>query len=309
MSALALFGILVVSLAGLLKASDWFVGSAEKIGLSLGISPFIIGVTIVAFGTSLPELASSIAAVFDGESSIVIGNVLGSNITNITLILSLVAIVSGKIVFQKDVMNIDMPLLITSAALLCFVVYDQEVSIFDAVLLLVGLVIFLIYSFKGDEEEKAERTEKVGIQVYGLLIVAGAMVYFGADYTIFAVTGLSKIAGIDPEIIALSLVALGTSLPELIVSITAARKGRNEIAVGNVLGSNIFNTYAVMGIPSFFGELEISDTALSFSLPFMVVITLLFAFMCLSKRISKWEGWMLLLLYVFFVGQLLKDVL
>ncbi|MEM9888917.1 MAG: calcium/sodium antiporter [Bacteroidota bacterium] len=309
MDVLLYVGILVISLSALLKASSWFVDSAEKIGLSFGISPFIIGVTIIAFGTSLPELASSIAAMYEDESSIVIGNVLGSNITNITLILGVVAVVGGTIHFTKDVMNIDMPLLLTSAGLLCFVVYDKNVSIFDAALLLVALVIFLAYSFKSDDEEKLESTEKASIKSYLLLLVAGVGVYFGAEYTILAVTSLSKIAGVDPEIIALSVVALGTSLPELIVSVTAARKGRTEIAVGNVLGSNIFNTYAVMGIPAFFGELEITDNALGFSLPFMTVITVIFAFMCLSKKISRWEGMMLLLLYVFFIGQLMKDVI
>lgn len=309
MDVVLYLGIFVVSLTLLLKASDWFVVAAEKIGLSFGISPFIIGVTIVAFGTSLPELAASIAGVLDGESSVVLGNVLGSNITNVTLILGVVAVVGGTIHFQKDVMKVDMPLLITSAALLYFVVYDRRVSYFDAILLLIALIIFLAYSFKGQEEEKGERTPKVGIKTYLLVVVAGILVFVGAKYTIFAVTKLSEIAQIDPDIIALSLIALGTSLPELIVSVTAARKGRTEIAVGNVLGSNVFNTYAVMGIPRFFGELEITETALDFSLPFMVVITLLFAFMCLSKSISRWEGMLLLLLYVYFVGELLKNAL
>ncbi|MEM0991418.1 MAG: calcium/sodium antiporter [Bacteroidota bacterium] len=315
MDVLMYIGILVVSLAGLLKASDWFVDSAEKIGLSFGISPFIIGVTIIAFGTSLPELASSIAAMYDGKSSIVIGNVLGSNITNITLILGIVSVVGGSInlgrdVMGKDVMNIDIPLLITSAGLLWFIVYDREVSIFDAILLLLALVIFLAYSFKSDENEKKDKQkEKASAKSYFLLLLAGIGVYFGAEYTIFAIDNLSQLAGVDPSIIALSVLALGTSLPELIVSITAARKGSTELAVGNVLGSNIFNTYAVMGIPAFFGDIEITDNAINFSLPFMVTITLIFALMCLTKKISRWEGLMLLLLYTFFIGQLLSKVI
>lgn len=298
---------MIVSLAGLLKASDWFVDSAEKIGLALGISPFIIGVTIIAFGTSLPELAASIAAVFDNESSLVLANALGSNITNVTLILSLVAIIGGGIVFEKDMMSIDIPLLITSAALLCFVLYDLHISIFDAFLLLGGLAIFLIYSFKGDENSERKVKEKVNIRYYLLVLVSGVMIYFGAKYTIFGITKLSEIAEIDPDLIGLTLLALGTSLPELIVSITAARKGSTEIAIGNVLGSNIFNTYAVVGIPAFFGDIEVSQNIMGFSLPLMVTITLLLAFMCFSKKISRWEGWMLLLFYVFYFGQLLTN--
>ncbi|MEM1325637.1 MAG: calcium/sodium antiporter [Bacteroidota bacterium] len=310
MPVLVYVGILIVSLAVLLKASDWFVAAAERIGLSFGISPFIIGVTIVAFGTSLPELASSIAAVLDNESSIVLGNVLGSNITNVTLILGVVAVVGGTIHFRKDVMNIDMPLLLTSAALLTFTIYDRVLSLFDAFLLLSGLVIFLVYSFRSkDEEEAEEERPKVTFKSYLIVIAASALVFFGAKYTIFAVSELAARADISPEVIALSVIALGTSLPELIVSITAARKGRTEIAVGNVLGSNIFNTYAVMGIPPFFGQVEITESALQFSLPFMIVITLLLAFMCLSKKISRWEGMMLLLFYAYFVSELLKDAI
>jgi len=307
MSILVYLGIFVVSLAVLLKASDWFVDAAERVGLAFGIPPFVIGVTIIAFGTSLPELASSIAAVLAGEPEIVIGNVVGSNITNIALILGLVAIVGSKIVLEKDLMKIDMPLLLGSAALLWFIVSDQQVGLFESIILLVGLIVFLVYSFQDDENVPSETVVEANWRVYVQLIAGGVLVYFGADYTIFGISKLSAAAGISPEIIALSLVALGTSLPELIVSIAAARKGQTEIAVGNVLGSNIFNTYAVVAIPSFFGELKIPSNVLNFSLPFMLVMTGLLAIMCLSQKISRWEGWMLFLLYCFFVLELFKN--
>ena len=138
----------IASLATLLKASDWFVDSAEAIGLSLGISPFIIGVTIVAFGTSLPELATSIASVFAGESEIVIGNVVGSNITNIALVLGLTAVVVKKIEIENDLWLIDMTFLWASAFLLWFVLYDLQLNTFECILLLLGLALFLTYSFK-----------------------------------------------------------------------------------------------------------------------------------------------------------------
>lgn len=310
MEVVLYLGWLIVSLAVLIKASDWFIGAAEKIGLYLGIAPFIIGVTIVAFGTSLPELASSLVAVFDGQSEIVIGNVVGSNITNVTLILGFVAVIGGAIPFGKRVIHIDMPLLVTSAVLFTFVVYDQKVSTIDGILLFAGLVIFLTYSFmdRGEESETVEQP-KPKPRTYFFLLLGGVLVWQGADQTIYAITQLSEIAGIDPEIIAQSVIAVGTSLPELIVSIAAARTGRTEIAVGNVLGSNIFNTYAVMSIPSFFGELIIPDGVLYFSLPFMVAITLIFAIMCLSQKISRWEGWTLLLIYMFFVSELFKDMI
>ena len=144
--------ILIASLFVLLQAADYFVDAAEKIGLSFGIPPFIIGVTIVAFGTSLPELASSIAAVSEGASDIVVGNVVGSNIANIALVLGLVAVIGKEVKMNDFIMDIDIPLLVASAFLLWFVVYDGNVTIFDAIVLLLALVIFLAQSLNGNEE-------------------------------------------------------------------------------------------------------------------------------------------------------------
>lgn len=302
--------LFIVSLAVLLKGSDWFVSAAEKIGLSFGISPFIIGVTIVAFGTSLPELASSIVAVLAGESEIVVGNVVGSNITNVALVLGIVAIIGGRVKIIKDIMNTDIPLLLVSAVLLWFILSDQQVTIIEAVILLLSLLVFLTYSFKsGKEEDNNEERIAAGWQQYALVVVGGVLVYFGAEYTIVSISQISTHIGISPEIIALSLVALGTSLPELVVSIAAARRGNTEMAVGNVLGSNIFNTYAVMSIPRFFGTLTIPPDVLGFSLPLMIGITLLLSVMCLSRTISQWEGWMLILIYVFFIATLCERVI
>lgn len=309
MDIIIYIGIFIAALAVLLKGSDWFVEAAESIGLSFGISPFIIGVTIVAFGTSLPELASSIVAVFAGESEIVVGNVIGSNITNIALVLGIVAVFSKNVHIVKDVMSTDIPLLLVSSFLVGFMLIDQNISIIEAMILLLALIIFLAYSFKSGE--KAPDTERVAVtwKQYALLVLGGVLVYFGAEYTIVAISKLSAIAGVSPEVIALSLVALGTSLPELVVSIAAARRGNTEMAVGNVLGSNIFNTYAVMSIPRFFGVLVIPPDVIVFSLPLMIGITILFSIMCLSKTISQWEGWMLLIIYFFFIATLFETVL
>ena len=310
MSPIVLYLLMFVgSLAVLLWASDKFVDAAEKIGLALGISPFIIGVTIIAFGTSLPELASSIAAVYINESEVVVGNVIGSNITNILLVLGIVAIVSKTIKLNFRVMDIDIPLLVGSSFLLWFILQDQKVSIIEALLCLGGLVVFLINTFKGDEsEEKKERT-KAGWKQYLFLILGAALVYVGATYTIVAIQEISNILEISSEIIALSLVALGTSLPEVVVSVTAAAKNKAAIAIGNVLGSNIFNTYAVMGIPALIDDLVIPDNILAFSLPFMVAITVLFGVICVSNKISRWEGVMLVVFYVYFFIELVKGVL
>jgi cation:H+ antiporter len=300
-------GLLLVSLATLLKASDWFVDAAERIGLSLGISPFIVGVTIIAFGTSLPELAASIAAVMVDESEIVIGNVVGSNISNVVLILGVVAVVAREIRLTFRIMDLDIPLLVASSFLLWFVVRDRHVSMLEAVLLLIGLAVFLINTLKDDSPKEETDDLTVTWRSYALMILGGALVYLGANFTIVTIQKLSTLAGISPEIIALTLVALGTSLPELVVSLNAAAKQKTGMAVGNILGSNVFNTFAVMGIPALFGDLEIPQNILDFSLPFMVAITLIFTVMCVTNKISRWEGAMLLLFYAFFIIETLKD--
>ena len=297
-----------VALAVLLKASDWFVDGAERIGLSFGISPFIIGVTIIAFGPSLPELASSIAAVNAGQSEIVIGNVVGSNIANIALIIGLVAIVGKDIHIQKEIMNIDMPLLAASALLLAFVIWDKTVDTGEIIVLLMGLFIFIAYSIKGEARKVEADMPKAGWKDYVQVAVAVLLVYLSAEYTIDGISKLSAGVGIPPNIIALTLVAVGTSLPELIVSIGAARKGKTDIAIGNVLGSNIFNAYTVTSLPALFGDLTIPDNILAFSMPFMLALTFLFAIFSINRHISRWEGWVFIMFYLFFVLQTLKDI-
>ncbi len=300
---LTYIGIFAVSLFALLQASDFFVASAEKIGLSFGIPPFIIGVTVVAFGTSLPELASSIAAVVEGSSDIVIGNVVGSNIANVALVLGLVAIIGKEIKVHDTIMHADIPLLVLSAFLLWFVVYDGKVTIFEAIFLLIALVIFLLHSLTGNKEEEVERP-KITWQTIVILLASAVVIKFGADYTVLGIVKLSGLMGIGSAVIAQSLVALGTSLPEVFVSIAAIKKGQTDMAVGNVLGSNIFNTYAVMSIPAFIGPLVIPPDVLQFSLPYMIALTIALAVMCISRTICRWEGYMLILFYVFFLVKL-----
>lgn len=306
MELIAYTALFVASLFVLVKASDWFVSAAEAIGLSVGISPFIIGVTIVAFGTSLPELAASIAAVVSGTSEIVVGNVVGSNITNILLVLGLTAVFSKKIELNLNAIAIDVSMLTASAFMLWFFLTDGNLSMFEATLFLVGMIIFLLNSIGGDKEEAIPQTTS-NARHYVTVVLGAALVYAGAHFTIIAIQKISGIIGINPEIIALTCVALGTSLPEVVVSITAARRGNSGIAIGNVLGSNLFNTFAVMGIPALIGmlipdgELYIPDTIRDFSLPLMVAITMVFVALILTKRINKFFGGILLAAYVFFL--------
>ena len=291
----------------LLYASDRFVDSAENIGLSMGVSPFIVGVTIVAFGTSLPELATSIASVYSGSSEIVMGNVIGSNITNILLILGVTAYVGKGIVLEYDIIDVDMPFLFGSAFLMFFAISDLHISILETGLFLLALVFFLTSSLQGEKEDKDLRRKSKWTD-YAILVGAGILVYFGATYTIYALEEIALQLNISPHIIALTVIALGTSLPELIVSIAAIRRGKHGMAVGNVLGSNIFNTYAVLGISSLFGDITIPQSVMEFEIIMMLVATILFGVMCIGGKITKWEGAMLLIFYLYFIGKSLETV-
>ena len=303
-SLLPFIGIFVVSLTLLIKASDWFVDSSERIGLSLGISPFVIGVTVVAFGTSLPELASSIIAVINGQSSIVTGNVIGSNVANICLVLGLSAWVAGSgIKTDFAVLDVDYPILLASAIVMWVLAYDGMASRLDGVILVALLGLFLYSSFKSRGPEPGTKVA-AGWKAYGLIIVGALGVYFGARYTIESIIQISTALNISTGIIAMSVVAVGTSLPEIIVSISAARRGKASIAVGNVVGSNIFNVFGVMGIPAIIGGVEMPASETGLSLGYMIGVTVLLGFLIASNNISRYEGMLLVGLYAIFLLQL-----
>lgn len=317
-------GIFILSLAVLIKSSSYFTNSAEKIGLWLGIPTFFIGVTIVAIGTSLPELISSLIAVFNGYPEMVIGNVLGSNIANIFLILGVAGVIAKKqLKLSRNLLHVDLPFLVGTSFLLAMMVWDGVVTRGEGVLLLIVLVIYSIYLIKSREKPTKEvrkqlrgvkgelvnhtisiKKHTISSKVWVILLVSLIGIYFGARFTVEAVITLATLWNIGTELIAVSAVALGTSLPELMVTISAVKSGKPEIAVGNILGSNIFNILAVMGIPALFGALIIPKTMLMFSLPVMIIATLMFFFITQNREITKWEGWMLLVFYVLFIGKL-----
>ncbi len=309
--------VFLASLAVLVKASDYFTDSAERIGIAFGISPFIIGVTIVAVGTSTPELVSSILAVMKGSPEIVVGNVMGSNVTNILFILGLSAIVGKKMVTSYELANVDLPLFIGSAALLSLMVVDGIFSLAEALLCLALFLVYLLYAISVErvaDEAMARSLEAGGgghptkrrldPKVYLKLVLSVFFLYIGANYTIVSVVKLSEMVGIGTEIIAATAVALGTSLPELVVSVRAAAMNKPELAIGNILGSNIFNALGIMGISALFGTLVIPVTITSFVMPMMIIATLLYFIVIWEKEITLWEGWMLVIFYIFFLGKL-----
>lgn len=308
--------IFVAGLLVLIKASDYFTDSAEKIGIFFGIPPFIVGVTIIAVGTSLPELVSSVVAVVKDSSEIVVGNVVGSNVTNIYLIIGLAAIIGKELDVTYDLMSVDLPLLVSSAFFLAVTLWDGSFTVLEAFLCIAGFALYLLYAINVKRKHEDSETEegnaagaekrRLNHKIWLILAASVFFIYLGATYTVESVIKLSEILNIGKEIIAVSAVALGTSLPELVVSVTAAKKGNAEMAIGNVLGSNIFNALGIMGISALFGPLVIPKNIINFALPMMLIASVLYLFITQDKRMTKWEGWMLVIFYVFFIGQLFR---
>ncbi|AMW30665.1 MULTISPECIES: calcium/sodium antiporter [Arthrospira] len=310
LEALIWIGIFAVSLAVLIYASDSFTESASKLGLFFGLSPFIVGVTIVAIGTSLPELVSSLVAVYRDTSEIVASNVIGSNITNIFLIVGVAAVISSPMKINYDLISVDLPMLVGSAILLYFTISDDVFSTGEALLCLIGFLIYLVYIIReGQQNNNPEVDDEVNstrfVIVNVAIVVLGAVfIFVGANYTIESIIKLSEIFNLGTEIIAVTVVALGTSLPELVVTISAARKGDAEVAIGNVVGSNIFNSLIVMGVPGLIKPLDIPDDILINALPVMLAATLLFFFVTQDKQVTQWEGLLFFVLYGWFVGHI-----
>lgn len=317
--------VFIVSLAVLVKGADWLLGSAEKIGLVMGLSPFIVGVVIVGLGTSFPELISSLVAVFKNVTEIVPANAIGSNITNILLIVGLSAIVSGRLAVTKNLIDLDLPLLAISTALFVGIAWDRQIVLGESILLLVLFGIYLLYAilYKDGKEEvevlptRSDRRKHItGLQKKVvqrpkitnkdiLFLVLGILgLIFGAKYLIDSVIKLSEILAIGAGVISLAAVALGTSLPELLVSIKAAWQKKPEIALGNIFGSNVFNILLVIGIPGLFKTLTLDEQTFAIGLPILVIATLLFVISGISKRIHAYEGAMYIVIYIFFLGKL-----
>ena len=317
--------IFVGALALLVKGADWLLDSAEKIGLAAGLSPFIIGVTIVGLGTSFPELVSGLFAVADGATEIVAANAIGSNLANILLIVGIAAIVGRRLVVTKNLIDLDLPLLAISTVLIIGVLWDKQIVVGEAVLLLIAYGVYFVYTLlhqhdddglpdkqkvRGKHDRRLEKAKpakkpKLKYTDFIWLGVGVAGLAIGAKYVVDSVVGISAILNISPGLIAITAVAFGTSLPELIVSIKAALRRKPEVALGNVFGSNVFNSLVVIGIPGLLANLTVDEQTFLLGIPAMALATLLFVISGISRRIHMWEGAMFLCIYALFIGKLL----
>ena len=318
--------VFIVSLALLVKGSDWLIEKAEKIGYRVGLSAFVIGVIIIAIGTSLPEIATGIAAVLRGSNEIVVANAIGSNITNILLVVGLSAVLAGRLRVGKNLINVELPLLAVASGLFFGAAWDQLITLGEAVILVGAAVVYIIYAVRHDEyqemaaegehiptrterrreeERGAGDTERITFSDVVLLVAGAAGVVLGAHYLVESVVTLAELFAVGVGVITLIGVAIGTSLPELVVSARAAMQRRSEMALGNIFGSNVFNMLLVVGLPGLITPLPFDTETYRIALPMLVLVTILFIFSATSRRIYAYEGAMYILFYALFIGKLL----
>jgi cation:H+ antiporter len=293
------------SLFFLIKSSSYLIKSSENIGLYLKLPPIVIGVIILSIGTSLPELVSSIFAILKGSSEIVVSTVIGSNIANLFLIFGIISIIAKKLFVNKNLVKKDLPFFIGTSFLFILILYNGVVSFYETLLLLFIFVIYLIYTIKeiNFSDTIVETRPKKKDFLLNILIfsVSLLVIYISAKLLIDATIKLSSLLNLGTEIIAISAISFGTSLPELIVSIKAIRLKKHDLAVGNIIGSNIFNILGVLGISSLFGKVSFNFSTLLFPLILLLLGSILFYFIVIDKKITIQEGLLLLSFYVLFL--------
>ncbi len=318
------FALLLVALglAIVVAGGEIVVRSASRLARVLGLSPVVIGLTVVAFGTSAPELAVSVGATLGGSTDVAVGNVVGSNIYNVLLILGLSAVVASLLVKQQ-IVRIDVPIVIAVSVLLWVLASDGTITRPEAALLFAGLVGYgLLALWMGRREGASVAAEyEAGVpqletratwprQVVLFLVGLAALVT-GAQALVTGATSIARGLGVPELVIGLTVVAVGTSLPELATSVVAALRGQRDIAVGNVVGSNIFNILGVLGLSGLIapsGGIDVPEAALTFDIPVMIAV----AVACLpifftGWRIQRWEGALFLVYAAAYTAYLVLD--
>lgn len=292
--------LLAVGFTMLVKGADWFVDGSAGIAAKFKIPQIVIGLTIVAMGTSAPEAAVSITAALKGNAGITIGNIVGSNILNILIILGLSALVTPLAV-GKSTIKVDIPVMIAITGILLGMGYDGTVQLWEGIVLLLifaTYIGYLMYVAMKDRQNNTEEVKEISILKALIWTVIGlVLIVWGSDVTVDAATKIAQALGLSERFIGLTIVALGTSLPELFTSVMAARKGNADIAIGNIVGSNIFNILFVVGL-----------SALVIPVPFMpefrfdtvvAVAAAVMLFFCVlkNKRLDRWAGVLMLASY------------
>ena len=321
MDIFSYFGFFFLGLILLSGGAEILVRSAQRLSLMLGISPLIVGLTVVAFGTSAPEVAVSVNAALAGSGDIVIGNIVGSNISNILLVLGLSAAISPMIVSRKLV-RIDVPIMIGITIVMYTMSLNGIVSLIESVILVLMLLSYVIYLVIYERKEKKLRdaefdddidevpvVKSVGAYAQNIFIflVGLTLLVYGSDLLVDSAVNLAKIWGISELIIGLTIVSIGTSLPELATSVAASMKGERNLAVGNIVGSNIFNLLLVLGVTGMVSVdgVIVSMQAIQFDIPFMLAVSIAcFPIFYRGYGLLRMEGYLFLFYYVAYITYL-----
>ena len=288
-------GLLILGLVILIFGGDLLVRSAVSFAEKFGVSSFLIGVTVVSFGTSIPELMVSIQAAMDQAADIAIGNVLGSNIANIALVLG-VSVVIRPLSITTNTYKLSWWVMLISSLLFILFLLDNVITKMEGLLLIAGLFCFIFFSIKRNIPNEESIISKINIQTGILFFVLGAIgLYFGSELFVESAISIASFFNVPKFVIGITVVALGTSLPELVTSIVALMKGQNNISLGNLIGSNIFNVFAVLGITSLIQELGTSSILLFLDFGVMLAVILVFGYqLFIRKKISRTAGFILL---------------
>lgn len=308
MEILVQFLLLAVGFVMLGKGADWFVEGAAALATRFGIPQLVVGLTIVAMGTSAPEAAVSIAAAMHGSADITIGNIVGSNIMNILVILGLAAAIVPLAVARSTV-RIEMPFMLAITGILFYEGLDGKISFADGLVLLAAFVLYMAYLYKMAMKSNADDDlQEAGLPLGRCLLGAAGglvLIIWGSNVTVDAATAIAQYAGLSERFIGLTIVALGTSLPELFTSVTAARRGNADIAIGNIVGSNIFNILFVVGLSSMIIDIPY---AAAFNFDTCVALgAALLLWLCVlrTEKLARWCGVLMLACYAAYLGYIL----
>lgn len=299
--------LLLVGLGLVVLGADWLVNGASSIARRAGISEFVIGLTIVGFGTSCPELVVSLTGAIEGNSDISVGNVVGSNIFNVLFILGLTAMVLPVGMTDKN-RRIDIPITLGVTILLVILgitgsMSGPVISRWEGVLMLLVFSVYLFYCFKSDSKDEFSETQRATLSItksIALTLTGLAGLIFGGDLFVDSATALARQIGVSDKFIAVTILAGGTSLPELATSLVAAIKGKEQLALGNILGSNVFNAMMILGLSSVITPLSFASMTIVdiITLVLSAVLLLIWAYTGRKNRIDRREGAAMLLCYV-----------
>ena len=304
--------LLILSLMALYIGAGWLVQGSSALALKAKISPLVIGLTIVAFGTSAPELAVSLGATLRGQGDIAIGNIVGSNIFNIGVILGVSATICPLQV-KKQLLRIDIPIMLAATILFTILFWNGTLDRMEGLFFLTGIIIYtllsLLYSRKQEEEPNLELEEQPKHWAVDTLTIIGGLVVlvFASRLLVDNAVSIAKELGVSEAVIGLTIVAAGTSMPELATSFVATYKHKTDIAIGNIVGSNLFNILAIAGSCSFIHPIEAKNVNYIDLLVMLAISILLLPLMKSGQKISRTEGVALILFYVIYLFWLLRD--